>query len=49
MRDRVKHKPVKQKVPVKKGKTEKSKGYYEKKVPVRKCKTSVEIKIKCLF
>ena len=48
-KDRVKHKPVKQKVPVKKGKTEKSKGYDEKKVPVRKCKTSVEMKIKCLF
>ena len=36
VRDRVKHKPVKQKVPVKKEKTEKSKGYDEKKVPVRK-------------
>ena len=30
-KDRVKHKPVKQKVPVKKGKTEESKGYDEKK------------------
>ena len=31
VKDRVKHKPVKQKVLVKKGKTEKSKGYGEKK------------------
>ena len=31
MKDRVKHKPFKQKVSVKKGKTEKLKGYDEKK------------------
>ena len=31
VKDRVKHKPVKQNVPVEKGKTEKSKGYCEKK------------------
>ena len=30
-KDRVKHKPVKQRVPVKKGKTEKPNGYDEKK------------------
>ena len=31
VKDKAKHKPVKQKVPVKKGKTEKSKGYDDKK------------------
>ena len=31
MEDRIKHKPVKQKVPVKKGKTEKSKAMIKKK------------------
>ena len=35
-KDRVKHKPVKQKVPVKKGTTEKSNGYDEKKYLLRK-------------
>ena len=34
MRDRVKHKPVKQKVQVKKEKTEESKGYDEQKSTV---------------
>ena len=34
--DRVKHEPVKQKVPVKKGKTEKSNGYDEKKYLLRR-------------
>ena len=31
VKDRAKHKPIKQKIPAKKGKTEKSKGYDEKK------------------